>query len=378
MKANPSFLERYRFLDRRLPRLYAWFVIACAAIIAAAALWASLGQFDVVVKSRSVIRPFANVSTIKNATPGMIKARRFSNGDRVQAGSVLWTIDTAAAEIDLSNSREQLRRLGADLEQLSLYADSLETGKNVIPPGFPEAFNKAEAYFSDTARLRLLVSSKKEKWTLESQLPPSLTLVQKVKDLKSDWLLSELELSRLQAAEKERVYSDRKSLLTSIETLRQKQAQLMGQIRDAQVRAPISGVIEDLKKFNENDFLLAGEEPARIIPGEDESLKLELRVDTQDIAEIKLGQEVTSLFPGLPPSLYGKVLARVTNVPADSIVVNGQIAFFLVEATLDRPWVADRKGVRIALKPGMNASSRIIVTRKTIMKYLLEKLEFID
>lgn len=87
---------------------------------------------------------------------------------------------------------------------------------------------------------------------------------------------------------------------------------------------------------------------------------------------------MTSLFPGLPPSLYGKVLARVTNVPADSIVVNGQIAFFLVEATLDRPWVADRKGVRIALKPGMNASSRIIVTRKTIMKYLLEKLEFID
>lgn len=149
-------------------------------------------------------------------------------------------------------------------------------------------------------------------------------------------------------------------------------------IREADVRAPITGVVEDIKKINLHDYLVSGDDIVRIVPNECETLKLEVHVDTRDIAEVQTGQTVTNLFQGLPPSKYGKIFATVVNVPADSEVVDGKLSLFRVESTLDKSWVEDRKHKRIRLKPGMQADSQIIVSRKTIMNYLLEKLEFIN
>lgn len=372
-----SSLEDLQFLERKTVPLQALFVLVCVAGVVAGLVWAAVWEIDVVVRAPGTIRPFVNVSTVKNATPGPVGRKAYINGQRVTAGSVLWKIDTAATEVDLANATNQLGRLRIDLEQLDFYAASLESGQNAVPSRFPEAFNRAEAYLANTHRLQLVAQGKQEKWEQESRLPTVMTLTQKIKELKDDWQLSLLELQRLGAEEKEKVYLDRKALLTSIETLTQRRAELQRLIRESEVMAPISGVVDDVKKFNAQDFLMAGEEVLRIVPDRSQVLKLELKVDARDIAEVREGQTVHTLFSGLPPSRYGHVEATVANVPPDALVVNGELAYFLVEATLARVEVVDKKGRHLPLKPGMNADSRIVVSRKSILSFLLEKLEFI-
>ena len=378
MRAASSSLERYRFLDRRVSPLYALFVGVAAAGVLTSVVGAALLEIDVVVKAPSQIRPVTNISTLKNATPGSVEIKAYSHGDRVSAGDLLWRIDTTASEVNRRNALAQLQRLRADRDQLTSYALSLEAGKNTVPLHFSEAYHKAEAYFTNLQRLHLLCSGKKERWDQESLLPPAMTVAQKLKDLKDDWQLSLLDLAKTQAEESEKVFSDRKALLSAVEALEQRLAELGRLIREAEVHAPIAGVVEDVKKFNAQDFLVAGEELVRIVPDGTENLKLEIKVDTRDIAEVREGQMVTCLFSGLPPSRYGHIEAKITNVPADALVVDGQLACFVVEAVLTTGEVKDRRGRRLSLKPGMEADSRIVVSKKPVLTFLLEKLEFIQ
>jgi len=143
------------------------------------------------------------------------------------------------------------------------------------------------------------------------------------------------------------------------------------------VRSPIAGRVEELRRLDAGDNLFAGEEVLRVVPERSGGLDLQLRVDPRDIAELRQGMAIVLKFPGLPPSQYGTVGARVTRVPADANTSSAGTAFFDVEATLDRAFVENRRGERVELIPGMVAEARIVVKRERILRLILEKLDFL-
>lgn len=215
MKSDPSYLERYKFLEHKLPSLYYLFIVTCLVSVVVFGLWAALCEIDIVVRAQSVIRPFANISIVKNATAGTVAHKSYQNGQQVEAGALLWRIDTEATLLDLNNSVTQLARIDYDIIQQRIYSESLEADRNLVAALYAEAYNRAVVFFSSKKSLEVHVATKRQKWEKEISLPPTMTNSEKILDLKSDLDLATFDLKKNVAAEKVRVLTETKELLTN-------------------------------------------------------------------------------------------------------------------------------------------------------------------
>jgi len=69
---------------------------------------------------------------------------------------------------------------------------------------------------------------------------------------------------------------------------------------------------------------------------------------------------------------------NVSIVPPDvTVTQTGQVAF-IVEATIDSPFLYTKHGQSAKLLPGITAESRIVTDRSTVMQMVLRKLDFIN
>lgn len=365
------------FFERRIPGVFTWFIAIVLAIFAGALAWAALGEIDIVVKAPALLRPERNVSTLKNAVSGPVAVKAFVQGMNVKQGDLLWRVDTTALEVDRANAALQERRMAAKGRTLVVYEAAVLAEENLVPDTEREAQTRAAVYFSDTARLTLTWKKAVQAWERERDLPASMSTAQKVRDLETEAQLARIALDGYRAQERLRLQDEKTALAAESEALSKRRADLERQKVDAEVRAPLDGTVEELKKVNPGDFLLVGEEVARLVPAGAERLKLELSVDNRDIAEIRPGMAITVRFTALPPSEFGQLDALVATVPADATAQANQPVVFIVEASVDQPWLENKRGDRIVLKPGMGAEARILIKRKNILRFLLEKLDFL-
>lgn len=365
------------FFERRIPGVFTWFLAIVLLVFAGALTWAALGEIDIVVKAPALLRPERNVSTLKNAVSGPVAIKAFVHGQQVQQGDLLWRVDTTALEVDRANAALQELRTAAKARTLAAYEQAVLADENTVPGTEHEAQTRAAVYFSDTARLTLTWKKAVQAWEREKELPASMTTGQKVRDLETEAQLARIALEGYRAQERLRLQDEKTTLAAEREALAKRRADLERQKVDAEVRAPLAGTVEELKRVNPGDYLLVGEEVARLVPAGAERLKLELAVDNRDIAELRPGMAVTVRFTSLPPSEFGQLDAVVTTVPADTSAQPNQSTVFLVEASVDQPWLENKRGERIVLKPGMGADARILLKRKNILRFLLEKLDFL-
>jgi len=374
-------LKDYRhsreFFDRRVPAVFTWFLAIVLAVFAGALTWAALGEVDIVVKAPALLRPSQNVSTLKNAVAGPLLRKAFVHGQKVNRGDLLWTVDTTALEVDRANTALQLTRVEARVHSITAYGRAVQAETDDLAPSELEAKTRIAVYLAETSRLTLNWQRAQRAWEREKAVPPGLTSVQKVADLETNASLARIALESYRAQERLRVREETMTLLAQRETLENRRAELNRQSQDAQVRAPLDGTVEELKKLNPGDFVLVGEEIARLVPEGARHLNLELTVDNRDVAELAPGMAVTVRFTALPPSEYGNLEARVATVPADATNLANQ-AVFVVTAIADQPWLENRAGHRIDLRPGMGAEARILIKRKNILRFLLEKLDFLS
>ena len=81
-------------------------------------------------------------------------------------------------------------------------------------------------------------------------------------------------------------------------------------------------------------------------------------------------------FPGLPPSSFGQLKGKVSLIPAD-ITVNSNKPVFIVEAEIPEPFLFASSGERVNLRSGLAAEARIVISRDSVIKMILRKLDFV-
>ena len=169
-----------------------------------------------------------------------------------------------------------------------------------------------------------------------------------------------------------------KNLLQNRENLERRISDLDRNIRNATIRAPISGRVNEYRQLNKGDAVLPGEEIFMLVPDNESTLKAELYVDPAYIAQVKIGQKASLRFPGLPPSKFGKIEADISLIPPDYTQGPDTSPVFIVEAVIKEPWFTSPGGEKIFLRPGIGAVGRIIVSQDTVMRMVLKKLDFIN
>lgn len=144
------------------------------------------------------------------------------------------------------------------------------------------------------------------------------------------------------------------------------------QLTRIDLKAPIAGIIHDLKVFTIGGVVGAGEPVMQIIP-QDDRFEVEARLGPQFIDSIFAGQPVKLRFSAFSqsttPELMGKVIARSANVVIDS---NTGAPFYKIIIRVSPDQLALLKGQKLV--PGMPVEAYITTQDRSPLNYLLKPL----
>lgn len=170
--------------------------------------------------------------------------------------------------------------------------------------------------------------------------------------------------------------NQRQTIQAQLEEVEAQVMQVEEQIRQGLVTAQCDGTISAMQTLVAGDIVSSGTTVATIIPQNENAHKVQLYVSNGDIANIEVGDTVKYNIAALPSSQYGTVNGTVTNISADTMIQNGQYSgYYLVECTIDPSTMVNHEGNAGAVSAGMQVEAKIVTQEKTILRYLLEKID---
>lgn len=133
---------------------------------------------------------------------------------------------------------------------------------------------------------------------------------------------------------------------------------------------------QDLKV---GSYLQEGSEIGSIYPERESGFYAEIYVENSDIGRVKEGQEVKFEIAAFPSSEYGYFIGKVENI-AKNITVdeNTGAAYYIVKVKCQKINLVNKDGDKATLKNGMACIGKIVIDEKTVMQYLLEKINLLD
>ena len=154
--------------------------------------------------------------------------------------------------------------------------------------------------------------------------------------------------------------------------LRQRLAVAEDVLASIEVKAPQSGILQNLKVHTSGGVVRAGQLLMEIAP-QDKELIVEAQVSPNDIDNIQVGQEAEVRLVALNMLLTPSVMAKVISVSGDRLVdsVTGG-GYFLIRAEISE--TETEKLGDVTLSAGMPADVLIKTGERTALAYLLKPL----
>jgi multidrug resistance efflux pump len=373
-----EFKQGYQFFMLRPSHAVGFFIITLAGVLCIAFIWASIAKMDDVVKATVLLRPSEAISTIKVPSGGEVLKKNYIHDAYINEGKLLLQLDVTADTLELNNSKKLMERVDDNILTYNTLLETVRLGKNNAALNTGEAYIRSERYLIEYRRLQGQIEELEIKLERERVLPDTLAVTQRLEDMVRETEQGKLQFSLWKNNQMIEIMDTLKSLTQNKESLERRISDLERNIRNATLYAPISGKINESRKFNIGDYLMPGEEIITIVPDNTASLKAELYIDPAYIAQVKTGQKATLRFPGLPPSKFGKIEAEINLIPPDYAAGSESNPTFIVEATIREPWLRSSNGEKIYLRPGIGAMGRVIINQDTVMRMILKKLDFIN
>lgn len=170
------------------------------------------------------------------------------------------------------------------------------------------------------------------------------------------------------------IYSERNTCLNQKSEYEKNMEALDYAIAQGNVVAQSSGYLNLYQENAVGDYLVGGTELGTIIPVGAGVYKVQIYLDNQNIGKLEEGTKVKFEISAYPSSEYGQSIGVITKISED-LKVNQDTGkgYYLAEATIELP-DSDKK---MELKQGMAVEANVIVGQKSVMRFLLEKLDLI-
>ncbi len=362
------------FFFRHKPTLQSRFVIIVASLIVIAFIWFALAPFEEVIKTSGFIRPETNISSVSNAITGKIKYVDYKSGKTVKKGDLLLSIDPTQMLKEKETLIAELNEQDKKLLALNYIKESVEKGRNVIPKEYPEAMLRFQKWQENLGQLEKTKNNNLRILNIEKSLPKNMTTETRVREYTYNYNVSVDEYNALYTSFKHDVTQEIEQLDLSIKINRNKLEQIEDSLRYTDVIAPIDGIIQEVASLNPDDWIQSGQKLFNIIPSGNKSCIVELSVPASQAGKIKQNMKVKMRFPSLPYYEFGGAEGNIQTIDPDISKNNNGAAIFLIKSDMDKNTLTGKNGMEFPLRIGLQVDARIIVSKRTLLKYLLEKL----
>jgi adhesin transport system membrane fusion protein len=160
------------------------------------------------------------------------------------------------------------------------------------------------------------------------------------------------------------------------ESVQQLLAQRKNQLDQTKLRAPLHGVVKNVRITTRGGVIRPSEEVMQIVPLEDD-LIIEAKVSPMDIGFIKPGLEATVKIDAYDYTIYGDLPGKLIYISADTLTEDlrqGEQPYYRVRVrTVGRKFSgAPEKDLEI--QPGMTATIEIKTGSNTVLNYLVKPI----
>ena len=387
-------------------------IAVCAAGIGLLILWAAFAQVDEITRGTGKVIPSSKVQLVQAVEPSIVNAILVRPGQLVQKGELLGRLESA-------QSQSQRGQLQAENERLSARADRLQGEGTGAGGGCSQgtacadepqlaAARRAAASSKQSGlnaaieqRRRDLAEGQATITSLESSVRLAQQQVDTLAPMVAKKVIPQTELitaqrdlvdvqGRLSAARQgaaraqaaireaeaqrsEAQFDFRQQALNERSEVATKLAVNQETIKgsSAELRAPVTGFVNDMRVNTVGGFVNAGEKVMQIVPQGDKLL-IEARVTPRDIAFIKVGDPAVVKVTAYDFSTYGGLSGQVRNISADSIYDEAERqAYYIVMVETDRAFI-EKNGRKLPIMPGMICDVEIITGSKSILSYLFK------
>ena len=433
---NPALLH-VATPDEFFPPVSSWSRVGGATLVIAffaLLLLSSVLRYKVTVQAQAAIRPAGELRIVQAQVQGSIQEILVTQDQSVEEGSVI-------AYVDDSHLRTEQSKLQTAIENASLQSVQLQAQLSALDRQIAaeqdlverrQSTAQAELRLREREREQLLATTAADVREAQAEADFAREELLRFKTLAQTGVVSDLELrerdaklssaeaqlSRVEAAlnpseaeieiatenivqqrargeaTRAMLLRERQQLLqritenqTTFENYEEDFGQIASDISSAVIRAPVSGVIQELTLRNRGQVVQQGELVARIALANN-ALEVKAFVAIQDIGDVAIGQPVFMRVSACPYPDYGTLRATVTAISPDAIT--SRYASRLVERGVRlgsttgyevtaRPetLILEDGGRSCAIQAGMEGRADIVSREETVLQFLLRKARLI-
>ena len=355
-----------------------WITLVGLAIFV---IWASFASLDEITRAQGSVIASSRTQVIQSQEGGTIEAILVKEGDIVEAGEILVQIEQTRAETSFLEARA--RAIG-----LSATAARLRSEIFGSPPKWPEGISDYPDFKSNQASLltKRREAINEEVQSIEAILKLVRDELNMLKPLLSTGDVSRTEVLRLQRQEadlmaqitnkKNKYFQDAQAEMNRVEEelagVQQTLTQRKNQLEQTTLKAPLRGIVKNVRVTTRGGVLRPGEEVMQIVPLEDD-LVIEAKVLPTDIAFLKPGLEASVKVDAYDATIYGTLPGTLTYISPDTLVEEtrqGSQAYYRVQVRTTGRQFSGRPDADLEIQPGMTALVEIKTGSKTVLQYL--------
>ncbi len=154
--------------------------------------------------------------------------------------------------------------------------------------------------------------------------------------------------------------------------LEQEKIKTTTQLQEQILRAPVSGVVQQLDIHTEGGVVTPAQQLMVIVPIQ-AGLEVEAMVANKDIGFIKVGQQVEVKIDAFSFTKYGVIDAVLTHLSNDAIANKELGLVYKAQIQLDKLTI-QVEGKKVRLSPGMSVAAEIKTGKRRMIEYFLSPL----
>ncbi|MBO6826515.1 MAG: HlyD family type I secretion periplasmic adaptor subunit [Sneathiella sp.] len=425
-KAKPETrrLGQSIMLEERGPNSFIRLLVTFAFIaLTGFIFWAQITEIDEVAVASGEVIPSGTVQIIQHIDGGTISSISIEEGDIVEAGQILLTLDPTDIEDEIKKLTTQyliweltaarLKAFTANggmstVEVAPKYSGFLEEQRDLLKVQRLDLESQQRVLQTQIEQRNAELAVVKDQIrTLEKQLAP-LREQMKIREgllknntvsrfdflesqrqlLKEEGQLDELVLKQESTAQaiseargrleelNSRVMRDAYNEMTTAKAEALQLKEELERLEQARgrltVHSPVTGVIQGLDVNSVGTVIKPGSPIVSVVPVKQE-LIVEARIRPEDIGFIEVGHPATVKFTTYNYARYGAVEGKLSYISATTFQDDQGENFYKGKIILDKSFVGENSEENLIL-PGMTALADIHSGKKTLMDYLLKPI----
>jgi adhesin transport system membrane fusion protein len=367
-------------MDRQLaqPRRVMW---ATLITLTAFVAWAHWAEIDEITRAPGSVVASSRTQLIQSQEGGTLQEMLVREGSIVEARQVLARLERTRTESAYLETRAKAAGLEATRARLQA---EVFGGMPNFPASLRDYPDLRQNQLSLLSKRRAALSEEADAIRrmmelVKQELEMNMPLVASGDVSRTEVLRLQRQIADMQAQitnKSNKYFQDAQAELGKVQEdllgVEQLLTQRLNVFEQTELRAPVRGVVKNVRITTQGGVIRPGEEVMQIVPLEDDLL-VEAKVRPADIAFLKPGLDATVKIDAYDYTIYGDLPGKVDFISADTMkeeLRQGEEPYYRMRVRTTGRQFSARPETALEIQPGMTATVEIKTGRKTVLQYL--------